>query len=85
MGKHFGKYNAQAAVSISIMFETGKSAEMPYPLGFQWLFLDVPPPRPCSGPLLLSVSLLLCRCGERGTEGRVFPVTWTSEHLPTLN
>lgn len=63
MGKHFGKYNAQTDISIPVMLETRKSAEMPCPLRLQWLFLDVPLPPPLhSGPPLLSVSLLLCRC-----------------------
>ena len=43
MGKHSGKYNAQAVISISIMFETEGSAEMPYLLRLKWVLSEYPP------------------------------------------
>lgn len=44
MGKHSGKYNAQAVISISIMFETERSSEMPYLLRLKWVLSEYPPP-----------------------------------------
>lgn len=60
MGRHSGKYNAQAVIIISIMFEMEKSSEIPYILRLRYGFcVNVPPP----GSRILSVpfSSLLCR------------------------
>lgn len=43
MEKHSGKYNAQAVISISIMFETERSSEMPYLLRLKWVLSEYPP------------------------------------------
>lgn len=83
MGKHSGKYNAQAVISISIMFETERSSEMPYLLRLKWVLSEYPPP-PSSGPLPLPISPLLCTWGHMSKIG-FFPAPWTSEHLLPLN